>query len=187
MSLDPHGSRTREMTTAALLAALLAGTSWITIRIGAVPFTLQTAFVLLAGMLLRPRWAAASMGVYLTLGAVGLPVFSGGQAGLSALVGPTGGFLVGFALAAPVLAVVRRAICRDGEGRGRSLEADIAGVLAAELAIYAVGVPWLMYSTGMGVSEAFVVAVLPFLVPDAAKAAVAVVVAGAVRRGRTVL
>ncbi len=184
MALTEHRSRMRDMTTAALLAAMIAGTSWITVRLGPVPFTLQTAFVLLAGMLLRPGWAAASVGVYLILGAIGLPVFSGGQAGLSALVGPTGGFLFGFALAAPSLAFVRRAICRDGDGRGRTLESDIVGVLVAELAIYAVGVPWLMFSTGMSAPEAFTVAVLPFLVPDAGKAAVALAIAGAVRRAR---
>ena len=83
-------SRTRELVSAALIAALMAATSWMEIRFGPVPFTLQTAFVLLAALILSPGWAATSMGIYLVLGAVGLPVFSGGTGGLGMIASPTG-------------------------------------------------------------------------------------------------
>ncbi len=177
-------SRVRDMVTAALLAAMIAGTAWINIQIGPVPFTLQTTFVLLAGLLLRPGWAAASMGIYLLLGAVGLPVFAGGQGGFQALLGPTGGFLLAFPVAAWVLSMVRSLADRAAwSGRVR-LAADIAGVIAAEVVIYAVGVPWLMASLGMDISKALAVAMLPFLIPDAVKAIIALVVVSAVRRVR---
>ena len=83
--------RLRNMVVAALLAAMTAATSWIGVPLfGPVPVTLQTVFVLLAGLLLSPGWAAASMGLYLALGAAGLPVFAQGQAGLSASARPHG-------------------------------------------------------------------------------------------------
>jgi len=73
-----------------------------------VPFTLQTFFVLLAGALLGKRGGALSMSVYLFLGAAGLPVFSGGALGLAKLVGPTGGYLLSFPLAAAVVGYLSR-------------------------------------------------------------------------------
>jgi biotin transport system substrate-specific component len=172
------------MTTAALVAALIAGTAWVTVRVGPVPFTLQSMFVLLAGLLLRPGWAAASMGIYLLLGAVGLPVFSGGQGGLGALMGPTGGFLFAFPLAAAVLSAVRGLSAKASSFTTRRVVGDIEGIVVAELLVYLVGIPWLMASTGMDVGKALAVAVVPFLLPDAAKAVMAIVVAGAVRRAR---
>lgn len=180
-----HRSRVREMTTAALVAALIAGTAWMTVRVGPVPFTLQSMFVLLAGLLLRPGWAAASMGIYLLLGAVGLPVFSGGQSGLGTLMGPTGGFLLAFPIAAAALSAVRGLSAKTGSFTTRRAVADIEGVVVAEFLVYLIGVPWLMVSTGMDFGKAFAAAVVPFLLPDAAKAVMAIVVAGAVRRARS--
>ena len=68
-----------------------------------VPYTLQTFFVLLAGALLGKRSGAASMGLYLILGAIGIPIFSGGAFGLSRILGPTGGYLLSFPIAAFVV------------------------------------------------------------------------------------
>lgn len=181
----PAGSRIREMVTAALVAALIAATSWIVVRLGPVPFTLQTMFVLLAGLLLRPGWAAASMGLYLVLGAAGLPVFSGGQAGIATLIGPTGGFLLAFPVAAAALSAVRGSLAARAGTRAGGLAADVAGILVAEVVIYAIGVPWLMRSTGMDLTAALTAAVVPFLVPDVVKSVMAVVVATAVRRARS--
>jgi len=154
-----NAERTRNMVTAALLAAMMAGTSWISIQFGAVPVTLQTTFVLLAGLLLSPGWAAASMGLYLALGAAGLPVFAGGQGGLAAVAGPTGGFLVAFPVAAFAVSLVYRTMkSRDS--------------------------PWLMKQLGLTLEQALAAAVVPFLVPDAIKAVLAVVVARAVERAQ---
>ncbi len=85
---------------AALFAALTAVGAFIAIPIGPVPIVLQNMFVYLAGLLLGGRWGLASVGVYLLAGACGLPVFAGGKAGMVALAGPTGGYLIGFLAAA---------------------------------------------------------------------------------------
>ncbi len=86
----------RMMVYASLLAALTAAGAYLAIPIGPVPIVLQNLFILLAGLLLGSRWGLASVGVYLLAGALGLPVFAGGLGGIGRLVGPTGGYLVGF-------------------------------------------------------------------------------------------
>lgn len=171
--------RTRSMVVAALLAGMIAATSWITVPLfGPVPVTLQTVFVLLAGLLLPARWAVTSMVLYLALGAAGLPVFSQGQSGLAALLGPTGGFLLAFPFAAGAAALVVRAL----EGRYRQLIATVAAVIVAEIVLYAVGIPWLMAQTGLSFVAALAAAFVPFIVPDAIKAAFAVSAAAAIKR-----
>ncbi|MDR1413007.1 MAG: biotin transporter BioY, partial [Actinomycetes bacterium] len=94
--------RTRFLVIAALIAALTAVSSWVS-SAGQIPFTLQTFFVVLAACLLPPVWASASMLLYVLLGLAGLPVFAAGAAGPGIVVGPTGGYLVGF-IVAPALA-----------------------------------------------------------------------------------
>ena len=174
-------SRTRELVSAALIAALMASTSWITLTLGPVPFTFQTIFVVLAAMLLAPEWAAVSMAVYLVLGAAGVPVFAGGVGGIAALTLPTGGFLVAFPIAAGLGSLAYRAL-RRAPGATGIVAAPVVAALVIEAVVYALGVPWLIWTTHMPPGNAVAVAMLPFLVPDAAKATVAVVIATAVRR-----
>jgi len=174
-----HVSRTRSMIVAALMAALLAASAWIVLPIGAVPVTLQVFIVLLVGLLLSPGWAAASVGVYVLMGAIGVPVFSGGMGGLGHLAGPTGGYIIGFLIAAPAVAFTRRAfVSRGGNWAAPWSLATLVGIVI----IYTLG--WLQLSlvTGMGLLPAFVAGVLPFVVVDLAKAVVAVAVAGTLRR-----
>jgi biotin transport system substrate-specific component len=172
--------RTRDLAVAALIAALIAATSWIIVPFGPVPFTLQSMFVLLAGLLLPPGWAAGSMALYVALGAAGLPVFSGGQGGMGVLFGPTGGFLLAFPLAAAAVSGVFRALRGPSSKGPHWFARAAAAMLAGGAAIYLIGVPWLVAQTGMQVGQALVVAVLPFLMPDIAKAIVAALLARAI-------
>lgn len=166
------------MVTAALLAALLAASAWISIPVGAVPVTLQVFIVLLAGLLLPPRAAGAAVGVYLLLGAAGLPVFAGGLGGTGILAGPTGGYLWGFALAATAVAWLRRRHLLAGHRTA----ADTLALAVGITIIYLAGWLQLAAVTGMGVWLAFAVGVAPFLLIDAAKAVVALAVARALAR-----
>ncbi len=86
----------RMMIYASLLAALTAATALISIPIGDVPVVLYNYFILLMGLLLGGRWGTASVAVYLLAGSLGLPVFAGGKGGIAILLGPTGGYLIGF-------------------------------------------------------------------------------------------
>ncbi len=180
----PHShSDARAITTMALVAALLCAAAWIMIPVGAVPVTLQVFIVLLAGLVLTPKRAALAVIVYLVLGTAGVPVFAGAQGGLGILLGPTGGYLVGFAVAAPVVASVRRGIAsRHGASIG-----DAAGVVCGVIIIYVFGWAQLAASTGMGLAPAFVAGVAPFVALDAAKGVAAVGVAAALRRAGVVV
>lgn len=104
-----------------------------------VPQTLQSLVVILAALHLGPRWGAASMLVYVLVGAVGVPVFSHGSAGPAVVLGQTGGYLLGFVVSQPVVAwCVRR---RDGSPRGWG--GIVLASLAGHAVVFALGVPWL--------------------------------------------
>lgn len=171
-------SRTRELTLAALITAMLSASAWIAIPAGAVPVTLQVFVVLLAVLLLRPATATAALAAYLLLGTVGIPVFSGGQGGIGVLAGPTGGYLVGFLLAAAIGSATRIAL----ECRGSQIVADACAVTLGIALIYVVGWAWLATVTGMSAGAAFAAGVAPFVVTDAIKGVVAFGIGKAVRR-----
>jgi biotin transport system substrate-specific component len=162
------------MVYTSLLAALTAVGAYIHIPLGPVPIVLQNLFVLLAGLLLGSRWGAISMATYLLLGAVGLPVFSGAKGGIAHFMGPTGGYLVGFLLAAYLTGYV-------SERFQNRAAADIAAVILGSIAIYAVGAPWLKITTGLSWAKVLTIGMLPFLIGDALKAGAAVVLARKLR------
>lgn len=171
--------RTRDLTTAALVVSLMAAAAFITIPLGTVPVTLQVFVVVLASLLLRPGWAVAAMGVYLLMGAAGLPVFAGGLGGFGVLAGPTGGYLIGFAVAAPLGSGLRIALCNRGFSQ---TVADVTAVIADIAVIYLLGWMQLSMAANLSPAAAFAAGVAPFLVPDVIKGAVAIAVARGVRR-----
>ncbi len=152
----------------ALFAALTAGAARIAVPLPgtAVPFTLQVVPVLLAGLLLGPRLGAASQALYVGAGVVGLPVFAAGG-GAAYLLGPTGGYLLAF----PVAAAAVGLIAWSGRGVLRLAAAGLVGLAVIHLG----GAAWL--ATAAGPSEAVRLGVLPFLVGDALKLGLAVVIA----------
>jgi biotin transport system substrate-specific component len=156
---------TRELTYAALFTALIAGGALVAIPIASVPFTLQVLFVLLAGMLRGPRLAALSVLAYLGLGLVA-PVYAGGASGLGVLLGPTGGYLWGFVLAALVSGAV------SAHGR-TSLARFVAAGLLGVTPIYALGAVWLGAQLHIGVGTALATGVAPFVWLDVLKAVAA--------------
>ena len=87
-----------KVTLTALFAAVITVCSWISLPVFAVPITLQTFAVFSALLILGGKYGTMSVLVYILLGSVGAPVFSGFRGGLSALMGPTGGYIVGFLL-----------------------------------------------------------------------------------------
>ena len=164
----------KRMVYAALMAALTAAGAYIAIPIGPVPIVLQNLFVLLAGLLLGSRWAIVSVGVYLLAGICGLPVFAGGAAGIGRLLGPTGGYRVGFLPAAFLVGFIT-------ERAGYRIWIQVAAMIGATLVIYACGVPWLMKVAQLSLGKALAAGMIPFLVGDALKIAVAVPIAHTLR------
>jgi biotin transport system substrate-specific component len=139
-----------------------------------VPIVLSTLFVLLAGLLLGSRWGLASMGLYLLVGAIGMPVFAGGRGGLAHFFGPTGGYLFGYILSAWITGLISE------HSRGL-LILEIFAVAVGSLTIYSLGIPWLKVVTQMSWPKTLIVGMVPFLIGDAVKASVALVLARAIR------
>lgn len=129
-----------------------------------VPITGTTFAVLLAGAALGTWRGLAAMLTYVAMGLVGLPVFTGGGAGIEVLGGATGGYILGFVVAAPVVgALAQRGVDRGPVGA-------VAAFGLGSAIIYAFGVPVLMLVTGWGLAQALMGGVVPFLVGDAVKA-----------------
>jgi biotin transport system substrate-specific component len=171
----------RATVVVALFAALMVVGAYIAVPVGPVPVVLATLFVLLSGMLAGPGIGAAAVGVYLLLGIVGLPVFANGAGGIQVFVGPTGGYLLGYLLASWTAGMIVRA------GKGRLSVLIIAAVVGSVM-IYLPGVPWLHRwfvlnkDSGSWTWNATVLAgVTPFLIGDAVKAVVAIVLTGLFR------
>lgn len=154
-------------------AALLTLSAKVQVPLPAVPMTLQTLAVLALGAMLGARLALASCALYLAEGALGLPVFATTPplpAGLSYLAGPTGGFLLGFALAAWLVGL--------GADRGLVRRPLAFAILlaAASGAMLLTGWAWLAFGvggTGIGAAKAFGLGVVPFLPGEAIKVALA--------------
>ena len=126
-------TRTRDLIGAALFAALMIVSSYVTIPIGPVPITLQTFMAMLAGFLLGPVWGAVSIIVWLLLGCLGLPVFNQGQSGIVMLAGPTGGFLISF----PIVAFLSGKISYGHSGE--SLLEKFVSLALTMVVCYAIG------------------------------------------------
>lgn len=142
-----------------------------------VPVTFQPLFVVLAGVVLGPRLGAASMVAYVTIGALGAPVFSNGAAGLGWLLGPTGGYL----LVAPLAAFVAGAIAGGRDGGAPRL---LAGLALGVATMYAGGVAQLMLMTGNDLGAAIALGAAPFWVGDVTKVLFAFAVVAGWRRAR---
>ncbi len=165
--------RTRTSTTVlvvgfALLTAVAA--QWrIHLPFTPVPVTGQTFAVLLAGVSLGVRAGAASQLLYLAMGAVGLPVFSGGTGGWEVLTGATGGYLAGFVVAAAVVGALAE------RHHDRRFSTTLSAFLVGSFVIYAFGVAGLVGFAGMGPAEAILKGVAPFVFGDVLKAGLAAV------------
>ena len=171
---------TRSIAYVGMTVALLAVSAWVSVPLGPVPFTLQTFVLAFALLILSPKECLASLGCYLVLGAVGVPVFSGMRGGIGMLAGATGGFLWGFVVGA----IVAIALLRVLPLRGTRFDfvRGFTACLAFLLVSYVCGWVQLMLVSGMGPAPAFMAAIAPFVVPDLVKLAVAVGAAQAVRR-----
>lgn len=157
----------RELASILIAVAAIAGGARLSLDLPGtdVPQTAQTLAVVATGILLGWRRGALATGVYLMLGVLGLPVFAGGTGGLGRLVGPTGGFLVGFIGAATI------AGWWTERGWGRSFGFASVGMALAQIEILTLG--WLWLAVSIGPERAFSGGVQPFLVGGLVKTVLA--------------
>lgn len=165
----------REIAYIAMGAALIAVCSWISIPM-TIPVTLQTFAVCLVTAVFGLRMGLWTVLIYILLGAVGVPVFSGFSGGIGVLLGTTGGYIVGFLFTALAVGLA--------VGRwGRSIPVLAASMAVGILLCYAFGTAWFMIvytknSGAIGLMTALGWCVFPYLIPDAVKIALATVLTG---------
>lgn len=171
--------KVRDLTYIALMAALMAVCAWITIPTGGIQFTMQTFAIFAALLLLGGKRGTIAFVLYLCMGLIGLPVFSGFNAGPGVLLGATGGYLLGFLLGDLLYWLLTAKL-------GERLAVQIPALALALVSCYAFGTVWFVnVYTGGGsaatVSGALLMCVVPFIVPDLVKIALALVLAKRIR------
>ncbi len=164
----PQASLVREIALVLTGSWLIALSAQIEIPLWPVPFTAQTFGVLLVAALLGSRRGALTVLTYLAQGAMGLPVFAGGAAGIVRFAGPTGGYLIGFVAAAFVVGWLSE------RGWDRHVLATSVAMLLGNITIYAFGLPWL--ANFVGWEAALGAGFLPFVAGDLIKIALAALV-----------
>ena len=162
--------RTVDMAYIAMFAVVMAVCAWISIP-AAVPFTLQTLGVFLAVGMLGGKRGTLAVLIYLLLGAVGMPVFAGFNGGLGYMLGSTGGYIVGFLLSALTMWGFEAAL-------GRKTWVLAVSMVLGLAVCYAFGTAWFMVvyakNTGaIGLMTALGWCVIPYIVPDLVKIALA--------------
>lgn len=168
--------RTRTMAEVAIMTAVLCVLCPLAVPIGPVPISLGTLAVFLCAYLLGPAKGLVAVLLYLLLGAAGLPVFSGFAGGIGKLLGPTGGYLIGYL---PMVLIAGLFIARYY----KKIPMQVLGMLLGLAVLYALGTLWLAYQAGMPFGAALSAGVLPFIPVDLAKLVAAVTLGRAVRTG----
>ena len=170
MALWPSDDKTGRLVRAIVLIAagsvLMTVSAKLTVPFWPVPLSMQTFAALLIGAAYGWRLGGITVLAYLAQGAMGVPVFAGAGAGLPYLLGPTGGYLLGFAIGAVVVGWLAE------RGWDRRVLTTLAAMVIGNLVIYALGVGWLTTIVG-SVERAFALGLLPFLLGDALKIALA--------------
>ena len=170
----------------ALFAALTAAGAFIAVPIGPVPIVLQNLLALLAGLILGPFMGSAAVGLYLLAGILGLPVFSGGSGGIARFAGPTGGYLIGYLLAAFTAGLIAGRPYMKTKTIPPWLNFSairlIIAVTAGLLIVYIPGLLWLKISRNLGWTKALLAGFVPFAAGDIFKGVAAVLIAPRLRR-----
>lgn len=163
-----------KMVTIAFFTALVSILATITIPIGTVPFSMAIFGIFLMANMLPALDACVVVFLYLLLGMVGLPIFSNFSSGPQVLVGPTGGYLIGYLCLAFITAYFTKKCNR--------FFLKYIVMIIALLSCYLVGTVWLMVYTSSGIKTALLIGVLPFILPDLVKAFLALILANRIQK-----
>ena len=163
----------RKSIISAVFAALICAGWMMAIPVGPIPIVLQNALAVLAGLLLGPLFGGLSVLLFLLAGAVGLPVFSGGNGGFAVFAGPTGGFLVGYLAAAIVGGFIMKFFREAQQSPFACGIIAVAGLLSF-LSIYVFGLLWFKHALNLSWQHAFLKGFVPFIMPDLIKLVIVV-------------
>lgn len=165
----------KNMVQCGICAALLAISAWLSIPMPQVSFTMQSFAVFFALGLLGGRRGVISISIYLVMGLIGLPVFSGFRGGVGVLLGVTGGYIWGFLLAGLLYWAVTALF-------GQGFKARLAAMILGMLLCYGCGTVWYLRVYGGNLWAVLTACVLPYLLPDGVKIALALTLAGRLKR-----
>ena len=172
-------SKTYDIVYIAVFAVIMAICSWISIP-AAVPFTLQTFGVFIAVGVLGGKRGSLSVLVFILLGAIGIPVFANFSGGIGVLAGPTGGYIIGFLFSALLMWAMEKL-------PGKKSVMQIVYMIAGLIVCYAFGTVWFVIVYGrmngpIGFTAALASCVVPFIIPDIIKIALAYVLSRKLRK-----
>lgn len=162
------GTKTFRITLSAVFIALIAVCTQISVPM-VIPFTMQTFAIFLALLMLGGEDGCITVAVYILIGAAGMPVFSKFSGGVGMLLGPTGGFIFGFFLMAALYLAATKVF-------GNSLRVKVLSLTAGLLLCYTSGTLWFMHYASASTIKAISLCVLPFILPDLLKLALAVLI-----------
>lgn len=176
---DSNMDKSKKIALIALFVATMAVCSWISIPLS-VPITLQTFAIFVACGVLGGQYGTIAVCVYVLIGAIGVPVFSGFSGGPGKLLGPTGGYIIGFILTALIMWGMSRLF-------GEKLYILVSSMIIGLIACYAFGTAWfvIVYTNAdktIDVLTTLSMCVFPFIIPDIIKIILAVVVTKSLRR-----
>ena len=157
----------RNMVFTALFAALICVASPFSIQVGPIPITLATFAIYLTGAILGGKRGMVATAVYILIGAVGLPVFSGFRGGFGVLFGPTGGYIIGYI---PLVLITGIFAEMNAKKINRAV-VTVIGMILATAALYTFGTVWYMIVSGNDLVTALTACALPFIPGDAIKIA----------------
>ena len=178
--VKPDSSRLPvKIALTALFAALTAAGTFIAVPVGPVPIVLQNLFALLSGLILGPHLGTAAVGLFLLAGILNFPVFAGAQGGIARFAGPTGGFLVGYLLAALTAGVL---LGKPKPNETTPLPRLIPAVFLGLLVVYIPGLCWLKISGSLSWARALMAGFVPFIPGDTLKGIIAVLISRRLRR-----
>ena len=166
--------RLKSMTYVSIMSVMIAICAWLTIP-APVPFTMQTFGVFFALLFLGGKRGIAAILLYLILGAAGLPVFSGFSGGIGHILGATGGYMLGFLIIGIIYAAFEKIT--------KSKKVLIFSLIPGLMLCYIFGTLWFsVYKGNISFLPALTVCVLPFIVPDLIKLALAVIVSERIKK-----
>ncbi len=169
---------TLAMVQIALCTALICVSAQLAIPLPiGVPFTLQVLMVMLTALILKPLYSVISLLLYVLLGVVGLPVFSGAKSGIGMILSPTGGFIIGFVLAAFLVSLLKGVLGRKLRGKLTVVRYIIVTVIIGIPVMYIPGIALYMVYTGADLVSAIVTLTSVFILLDIAKCVIASLIA----------
>ena len=169
---------TLAMVQIALCTALICVAAQLAIPLPiGVPFTLQVLMVMLTALILKPLYSVISMLLYVLLGVIGLPVFTGAKSGIGTILSPTGGFIIGFVLAAFLVSLLKNVLAKKLGGKLTVVRYILVTVIVGIPVMYIPGIALYMAYTGADLLSAVVTLTSVFILLDIAKCVLASIIA----------